>query len=97
MIKQIFELHLNERALAILIWITAIVTAVLTLVLAESNASRIGQILAALATVAFAFVGYSTLSDGPTRHPTRWQIVVWFFTFLITVFFLARAVTRATF
>jgi uncharacterized membrane protein YfcA len=99
MIKRMFELNLDGRTLAILIWIAALVTAVLAFVLATSNTAEAERWLAGLASVALAFVGYTTLTEAKERQrqPTQWQTLVWVGTLLITVFFLARAVTRVTF
>jgi len=97
MIKRIFELNLNNQALAILIWITAGTTAVLTFFLNESNAGRIDQVLAGLATVGFAFVGFCTISEERNGQATRWQTIVWIGAFLLVALFLVRAITRAAF
>ena len=97
MIKRITELNLSNQALAILIWITAGATVALTVILNELNASRIDQVLAALATIGFAFVGFCTISEERNGQATRWQTIVWIGAFLLVALFLVRAITRAAF
>jgi hypothetical protein len=83
-------LRLRYQTLAWLMCIAAAIAAILTVV--PMSQQIIERILAAFASIAFAYTGYCMYFDKRSELATRWQSFVWMGTILLMIGFLIRAV-----
>src|SRR5262249_45450309 len=85
---------LDGFELAVVIWMTAVAAGAMALVPSTSSVGQWERTLPALASAALAFLGYTEFAERSRRIPTPLQSVVWLGTFVLVLFFLARALTR---
>jgi hypothetical protein len=85
------SLRVQYQTLAYLLGAAAVIAAILA-IFPSYQQHFTGRTLAALASIAFCYVGYGMYFDRRGQFATVWQSFVWTATFLLTVGFLIRAI-----